>query len=371
LGVDFTVLKEFIEDFMKHCIKDYMKYWVVFALAISLWACSDSPTETSTFASDESSGLLSSGVESSFSNSLSETGLSSSENLSSANVSSSAGASLSEEIVTSSGEISSAASSTVTISSAYSSSSSIQHQMKLIPAGSFHYGKVENSYFTTPSLGVLTDIEAFYMDSTEFTQKEFTELMGFNPSVGLVCDNCPVTDVSFYDGILAANARSIRDGLDTIYEYKSLSLNSEGNVTVFNDLERFDSRNGYRIANADEFKYALRGGTETDFPLGSLADTTLGTQYVFLNNDNNVFPSYSRPQAVAAKLPNQYGLYDMIGNAGEDAWSNSTSTSSAKRVGEDFSSSGWPKFLYSASISSVSPSAVGAFSSFRFVRNYP
>ena len=52
------------------------------------------------------------------------------------------------------------------------------------------------------------------MDSTEVTQKEFTELMGFNPSGGLVCENCPVTDVSFYDGVLAANARSIRDGLD-------------------------------------------------------------------------------------------------------------------------------------------------------------
>ena len=209
------------------------------------------------------------------------------------------------------------------------------------------------------------------MDSTEVTQKEITELMGFNPSLGLVCKNCPVTDVSFYDGVLAANARSIRDGLDTIYEYTSLSLNSDGNVTAFDGLERFDTRNGYCLPNADEFKYTLRGGTETDLPWSSLADTTLGTQYVFLDNDNNVFPAYSRLQAVAAKLPNPYGLYDMIGNAGEDAWSNSTTTSSAKRVGGSFSSSGWPRYLYSASISSISSSAVGAISFFRLVRNHP
>ena len=348
-----------------------MKYWFVLTLAISLWACSDSSTGSSTNASSESSDLSSSSLEFSLSGSLSEAKTSSSENLSLANASSSSAASLSAVIVTSSGELSSAASSTANISSVHSSSSSIQHQMKLIPAGSFHYGKVESSYFTAPSLGVLTDIAAFYMDSTEFTQKEFTELMGFNPSGGLVCDNCPVTDVSFYDGVLVANARSIRDGLDTIYEYTSLSLNLDRNVTAFETLVRFDSRNGYRLPNADEFKYALRGGTETDLPWGSLADTTLGTQYVFLDNDNNVFPAYSSPQAVAAKLPNQYGLYDMIGNAGEDAWSNSISTYFAKRVGDNFSSSGWPRYSYSARIATVSSSEVGAFSSFRFVRNYP
>lgn len=322
-----------------------MKYWITLALALSLLACSDSTTG-STPDSVIGSGDFTSSIGSEPSSSVA---LSSSSAL------------VSSSVIASSANVSSEA----------ASSSSIQHQMKLIPAGSFPYGKVVDSYFDRPTAGVETNLEAFYMDSTEVTQKEFTELMGFNPSGGLVCENCPVTDVSFYDGVLAANARSIRDGLDTTYEYKSLSLNSDGNVTAFDGLERFDTRNGYRLANADEFKYALRGGTETDLPWGSLADTTLGNQYVSLNNDNNVFPSHARPQAVAAKLPNQYGLYDMIGNAGEDAWSNSTTTSSAKRVGEDFSSSGWPKYLYSASISSISPSAVGPFSSFRLVRNHP
>jgi formylglycine-generating enzyme required for sulfatase activity len=242
--------------------------------------------------------------------------------------------------------------------------------MKLIPAGSFPYGKVVDSYFDTPRAGVETNVEAFYMDSTEVTQKEFTELMGFNPSYK-TCENCAVSDVTFYDGILVANARSLRDGLDTVYEYTSVTKNTDGNVTSFEDLARFDDRNGYRLANAVEFKYALRGGTETDFFWGTLADTALAPQYIMFDNDNNVFPRHSNLQPVATKLPNPFGLYDMLGNGAEDAWSNATTTTMALAVGKDFGISGWPHLFYAADVASITPWAVGAFATFRLVRNHP
>ena len=130
-----------------------------------------------------------------------------------------------------------------------------------------------------------SSISAFWIGKYEVTQAEWKAVMGANPS-RVKGDDLPVTNVSF------PQAKRFID-----------RLNAAAGADV------------YRLPTRREWEYACHAARPGKFPWGN-DEAGLGRHAWWGNN------SGEEPHPVGAKLPNAWGLYDMIGNASE--WTSDT-----------------------------------------------
>lgn len=121
-------------------------------------------------------------------------------------------------------------------------------------------------------------VDDFFMDRYEMTQKRWNKLMGYNPSK-FSGEDLPVEQVNYFDA-----QRYIKK-----------------------------SNGECRLPTEAEWEYAAKGGTDLRYYWGNLLDE----RYVWYE-ENSDGVSHEAGQ----KDPNQYGLYDLLGNVWEwtDDW---------------------------------------------------
>jgi len=192
--------------------------------------------------------------------------------------------------------------------------------MKKIPAGTFMMGSTNGDAGETPVHQVT--LSAFFMDSTEVTQADFVSLLKTKPWIGYDgvsggqdSNSHPVWNIGWFDAVAYCNARSKRDGFDTVYSYKSLK-GSLGNGCILDSTLTDYSKNGYRLPTESEWEYACRAGTTTDYYWGNQADSTINKYAWYRSNSGPTIRTLTTHR-VALLLPNAFGLYDMSGNVWE------------------------------------------------------
>jgi formylglycine-generating enzyme required for sulfatase activity len=144
----------------------------------------------------------------------------------------------------------------------------------------------------------------FEIQTTEVTQSQFEEMMGYNPSSFSSCgSDCPVESVNWHEAAAYCNELSAGAGLSECYDCtgsgSSVSCSpSSAYATPY-------ACSGFRLPMESEWEYAARAGTTT----ARYGDLDAIAWY-----SSN---SGSTTHAVAGKLANAWGLYDMLGNVWE------------------------------------------------------
>ncbi|MEI6143930.1 MAG: SUMF1/EgtB/PvdO family nonheme iron enzyme, partial [Mariniphaga sp.] len=159
-------------------------------------------------------------------------------------------------------------------------------QMVLVKGGEFMMGDDNGSDNEKPAHKVV--VSDFYIGKYEVTQKEWTDIMGTNPSSFKGCDNCPVEQVSWLD----------------IQEF----------------LKKLNQRTGktYRLPTEAEWEFACRAGTTNPFNTGNNLTTSQANyngNYPYNNNPKGIYREKTMP--VGSFAPNALGLCDMHGNVWE------------------------------------------------------
>jgi sulfatase modifying factor 1 len=169
----------------------------------------------------------------------------------------------------------------------------------------------------------------FYIGRYEVTQKEWSEVMGSNPS-NFKGDTLPVEKISWYDCVEYCNKRSIKEGLKPYY-------NIDKNKKDPNNPSEYDKTkwtvtinagaNGYRLPTEVEWEYASGGGQLSKSYTYSGSDKIDEVAWYWQNSGDKpltgfwnykaVESNHCKTKAVGVKAPNELGLYDMSGNVRE------------------------------------------------------
>ena len=98
----------------------------------------------------------------------------------------------------------------------------------------------------------------FQLGKHEVTCGEFNDVMGKDSHLKLECSNknLPAVNVTFYDAVLFANAKSKKAGLDSAYSYTSAEFNKSGNCVLLEGFKFDPNVDAFRLPTEAEWVFA-------------------------------------------------------------------------------------------------------------------
>lgn len=218
-----------------------------------------------------------------------------------------------------------------------------------ISAGTFTMGSPEDEPFreTDETQHQVTLTRPFLMKQTEVMQDEWTEMIGSNPPYFLACGGtCPIGAINWYESVAFCNVLSESRGLSACYEDPDDGAVYDMDDAVASKIPIWPDGldcEGYRLPTEAEWEYAARAGTTTTFYTGGMKgvyeydcdlDPNLDLAGWYCWNSEVTYegcynlgldwgqgaPWCAGTHPVKQKVPNAWGLYDMLGNAEEWIW---------------------------------------------------
>lgn len=150
-----------------------------------------------------------------------------------------------------------------------------------------------------PEMRVLLSYD-YYMGIHEVTCKDFkTTLEKSKSPLKIKCKNndIPITNITFYDAILYANAKSKEFGLDSVYEYRNPNFDEENHCIYLEGFANFPERLGFRLPTETEWIKAANTWNKQN-------------SWNSTNSDYKVHP-------VCSKGKDKSGFCDLAGNVKE------------------------------------------------------
>lgn len=164
----------------------------------------------------------------------------------------------------------------------------LEAQLKSIPAGmiALNDDRLKRRWSV--------ELAPFRLSAYPMTQGLFQAIMGHNPSTFKGAEQ-PVETVSWWEAIQCCNALSVVAGVEPCYQ-----LDAKTHQVRFLAEAR-----GYRLPTEAEWQYACQAGKPA-IRYGELDEIAW-----YKGN------SQGTPHPVGQKIPNDWGLYDMLGNVWE------------------------------------------------------
>jgi formylglycine-generating enzyme required for sulfatase activity len=210
--------------------------------------------------------------------------------------------------------------------------------MVLIPSGSFTMGDPFAEGYDDELPEHTVYVNAFYMDRYPVTKALWDEVKtwGFTNGYSFAGSgkgtNHPVQGLNWFNAVAWCNARSQKEGLVPCY-YTDAALTTIYKVGQVNPYVKWNAT-GYRLPTEAEWEKAARGGANGHRFAWADADTishsranynAANSQPYDLSYPAGYHPDFatnSTPYTspVGCFAPNNYGLYDMVGNVWQWCW---------------------------------------------------
>lgn len=214
-----------------------------------------------------------------------------------------------------------------------------------LPPSCFVMGSPEDDWMRgrdTENQVAVTLTHAIEIQPKELTRAQWEAITAVPAPGPDLCSNpdCPVAMVSWWDAVHAANLLSEQKGLAPCYEpvgcTGTLGVDLACSGVADPDKSVYECE-GYRLPTRAEAEYAARAGTISTWYSGDITeywpdtecqeDPALELIAWYCHN------SGGRPHVGGELQPNDFGLYDMIGNLGE--WTNEEAHYSSSPGGEN------------------------------------